>query len=57
MSKMRKDEIIVYQTKTGSIELNKDVDANTVWASQADISDIFSSERSVITKHSNFSIT
>lgn len=51
MKKIRKDEIAIYQTKTGSIELNKDVDAGTVWASQADISDIFGSERSVITKH------
>lgn len=51
MNKTKKHEIAIYQTKTGSIELNKDVDADTVWASQADISDIFGSERSVITKH------
>lgn len=51
MKKTNNDEMVVYQTRTGSIELNKDVHANTVWASQADISDIFGSERSVITKH------
>lgn len=51
MKKAKNAEMVVYQTKSGSIELNKDVHANTVWASQADISDIFGSERSVITKH------
>lgn len=52
MRKVKKDkEIIVFQAKTGAIELRGDVERETVWATQAQIADIFSAERSVITKH------
>ncbi len=51
MIKEKQHEIVVYQTKAGAIELNRDTNANTVWATQADIAEIFGSERSVITKH------
>jgi len=51
MKKEKHNEIIVYQTKTGAIELNRDIDADTVWATQSDIAEIFNIERSVITKH------
>lgn len=44
-----KHEIVVYQTKTGAIELNRDMSADTVWATQMDIAEIFGSERLVIT--------
>ncbi len=46
-----KNEVVIYQAKSGAIEIKKDVQANTVWATQAQIADIFGAERSVITKH------
>lgn len=51
MKKQKQSETIVYQTKTGAIELSQDVNADTIWATQADIADIYDIERSVITKH------
>ena len=46
-----KNQIIVYQTKTGAIQLKGDALKETIWATQAQIADVFGSERSVITKH------
>lgn len=43
--------IIVYQAKTGAIELRGDFERDTMWATQAQISVVFEAERSVITKH------
>lgn len=51
MKKEQKNEIVIYQAKNGAIELKRDVKADTVWATQADIANIFDTERSVITKH------
>lgn len=42
---------IFYQAKSGAIELRGDVERETVWATQAQIAEVFSAERSVITKH------
>lgn len=55
MQKAKKTEnkLVVFQAKNGAIELKADVDAETVWATQAQISEIFDVERSVITKHVN----
>ena len=46
-----KNEVVIYQAKSGAIEIKKDVRANTVWATQAQIAEIFRADRSVITKH------
>ena len=46
-----KNVVVIYQAKSGAIEIKKDVRANTVWATQAQIAEIFNTERSVITKH------
>lgn len=46
-----KNMTVVYQTKSGSIELRGDFPHETVWATQAQISGIFDIERSVVTKH------
>lgn len=43
--------LVVYQTKSGAIEIKKDNKANTIWATQVQIAEIFGIERSVITKH------
>jgi prophage maintenance system killer protein len=43
--------LIIYQAKSGAIELKGDFGKETLWATQADIAQIFQAERSVITKH------
>lgn len=47
---MKKD-IIIYQNKSGAIEFKGDFKKETLWASQAQIADLFNVERSVVTKH------
>jgi prophage maintenance system killer protein len=46
-----KNKIIIYQNKSGAIEFKGDFKKETLWASQAQIADLFGAERSVITKH------
>ena len=50
-SKKLKKEVVIYQAKSGAIELRGDFGRETVWATQAQIADIFEIERSVVTKH------
>ncbi len=45
------DQVVVYQAKSGALELRRDVRKETIWASQAQIADLFDIERSVATKH------
>ena len=49
--KINNSGIIIYQAKNGAIELRGDIRRETVWATQAQISDIFCIERSVVTRH------
>jgi len=49
--KVKKKQVIVYQGKTGAVELRGDLEKETVWATQAQIADIFSVDRTVITRH------
>ena len=49
--KTEKNKIVIYQAKSGAIELRGDFSKETVWATQAQIAEIFDAERSVITKH------
>lgn len=46
-----KKGVIIYQAKSGAIELRGDFGRETVWATQAQIAEVFQAERSVITKH------
>ncbi len=43
--------MVIYQTKSGALELRGDLEKETVWATQAQIAEMFQTERSVITKH------
>ena len=43
--------IVIYQDKSGAIELKGDFKKETFWASQSQISILFGVERSVIAKH------
>ena len=47
----KKKGVVIYQAKSGAIELRGDFGKETVWATQAQIADIFDIERSVVTKH------
>lgn len=47
----RGNEIVVYKSKSGEIKLRGYFGNETIWAMQADIADIFETDRSVITKH------
>ena len=51
MKKRTKNQIVVYQTKSGALELHKDANNETIWATQAQIADLLDLERSVVTKH------
>jgi hypothetical protein len=44
-------QIVIYQAPSGAIELRGDYRKETIWATQAQIADVFQVERSVITKH------
>ena len=46
-----KNEIIVYQNKSGAIAFKGDYEKETLWANQSQIADLFGVERSVATKH------
>ena len=46
-----KNKIVIYQAKSGAIELRGDLQHETVWATQAQIASVFCIERSVVTKH------
>ena len=48
-----KNNLIIYQAKNGAIELRGDFERENIWATQAQIAEVFGSERSVITKHIN----
>lgn len=49
----QKGEIIIYKTSKNEVVLDVRLEEETVWLSQAQISELFGIERSVITKHLN----
>jgi prophage maintenance system killer protein/prophage antirepressor-like protein len=51
--KKKKEEIIIYQSSSGAIELRGDVHKDTIWATQAQIAEVFNIDRSVVTRHIN----
>ena len=51
MKKTQKKGVIIYQAKSGAIELRGDFTRETLWATQAQIADVFRIDRSVVTKH------
>jgi hypothetical protein len=50
-NKQKNTGVVVYQAKSGAIELRGDFGKETIWANQKQIADIFNIERSVATKH------
>ena len=51
MKKTTKKEVMMYQAKNGAIELRGDFEKETLWATQAQITEIFNIDRTVVTKH------
>ena len=43
--------IIIYETQDGEIKIDVKINCETLWLSQAQISQLYGRERSVITKH------
>ena len=50
---MKPGKNIIYQTKNGALALRGDLKKETLWATQAQIAELFGIERSVATKHIN----
>ncbi len=53
MTNKNNSNVIIYQGKSGAIELQGDFKAETVWATQAQITKLFGVDRTVITRHLN----
>lgn len=52
LKKIQKNKgVIIYQAKNGAIELRGDFTRETVWATQAQIVDLFSVDQSVVSRH------
>jgi prophage maintenance system killer protein len=50
---MSENQIQIFQSGDGSVQLDVSLDKETVWLSQAQMCELFERERSVITKHIN----
>jgi hypothetical protein len=51
VSEKTKDKIVIYQTKSGSIELKTDISKETIWANLNQIAHLFSVQKSAVSKH------
>ena len=49
--KILKNNIIIYQAKSGALELRKDVQKQTIWATQTEIAKLYGKDQSVISRH------
>lgn len=43
--------VVIYQAKSGAIELRGDFDKETLWASLDQISQLFGRDKSVVSRH------
>jgi hypothetical protein len=48
-----KNEIAIYQSESGAIALKGDWQNETIWATQAQIANLFQADRTIVTKHIN----
>lgn len=49
--KRKNGGVVIYQAKNGAIEFRGDLSRETIWATQAQIAEVFGVDRSVVTKH------
>lgn len=47
----KEQELVVFQTENGALQLRKDINEETFWANQSDISRLFDRDQSVISRH------
>ncbi|MFA7364954.1 MAG: virulence protein RhuM/Fic/DOC family protein [Patescibacteria group bacterium] len=52
-NKNKSQKLAIYQARSGAIELRQDFDKETFWATQKDLSIIYSKDQSVISRHIN----
>lgn len=50
---IKKGETVIYQAKSGALELRGDFTRETIWATQAQIVDLFRVDQSVVSRHIN----
>ena len=53
MKKKKRENLIIYQSKSGEIKFRGDFDNDTVWGTQKQITEIFGIDRTVDTKYIN----
>ena len=51
IQKNTKNDLVIYQARSGAIEFRGDFNKETIWATQAQIAEIFSVNSQAITKH------
>jgi len=51
MANKKDNQIAVYQTKTGAIEFRRDLKNETIWATQAQMAEVFGVNSQAVTKH------
>jgi prophage maintenance system killer protein/predicted XRE-type DNA-binding protein len=51
MHRSAKKNLIIYQSKNGAIELRGDLKSQTLWATQAQIAELFDVDQSVVSRH------
>jgi hypothetical protein len=49
--KALKNRIVIYQAKSGALELRQDLQKQTIWATQAEIAQLYGKDQSVISRH------
>lgn len=45
------NQIVIYQSKTGSLELKADIKGETIWLTQQQVADLFEVQKAAISKH------
>ena len=51
--KKKEQNIVIFKDSKGNVELKADIQKETIWATQAQIADLFDTKRPAITKHLN----
>ena len=51
MPTKKNNQIVIYQAKSGALELRGDISHETIWASQAQIVELFDVDQSVVSRH------
>ena len=51
MKKISSSSLVIYQTPSGALELRGDFKKETLWATQAQMMEIFEIDQSVVSRH------